>query len=132
MVLGGSGWRVDARVRTLARATGTATKGELVRRMVRFGIGACLLAAGLSALTACAVPPALTYATKVGITPRPGSCGDPDPSVVAARLAEIVATGASFIRCDLDWSLVQAFGPTDWEWTNYDNLVEAAGTAGIR
>jgi hypothetical protein len=72
-----------------------------------------------------------SYATEVGITPAPGACGDDNPQVVANAMATVVNTGVGMIRCDLNWWNVQPKGPTQFNWTEYDNVVNAAYDSGL-
>ncbi len=73
-----------------------------------------------------------TYATVTGITPRDGTCGDPSAALVAAQMKEVVATGVTRIRCDLNWWTVQPYSRTSFNWSIYDNVVNAAGADGIK
>jgi hypothetical protein len=90
-----------------------------------------LLCAGTiipSTMPASAVNPG-SYGAYVGMTPRKGTCSSSSPATLKARLTEITAIGVSMIRCDLNWWTVQPYGPTDWQWGQYDNLVAAAASA---
>jgi hypothetical protein len=81
-----------------------------------------------STTPASAVVPG-SYAASVGISPRKGTCSATTQSTLKARLKELTALGVSFIRCDLNWWTVQPNGPTDWQWSQSDNLVAAAAAA---
>jgi hypothetical protein len=72
-----------------------------------------------------------SYATQTGMSPRDSGCGDTNASLVLARLQEAKQTGATRIRCDLNWWTVQPTGPTSFNWSIYDNVVNSAHTAGL-
>lgn len=84
--------------------------------------------------TAAPVPSAAlpTYASKTGFAPPPGACGTPDLAAVAAAQTEVVAVGSRMIRCDLNWWTVQPHNAYTFDWSIYDNVVNAAAYLGIQ
>jgi polysaccharide biosynthesis protein PslG len=42
------------------------------------------------------------------------------------------ATGAGWIRMDINWAVIQRKGPTSYDWAPFDRLVQAARRRGIR
>ncbi|MGH9048254.1 MAG: cellulase family glycosylhydrolase [Acidimicrobiia bacterium] len=50
---------------------------------------------------------------------------------LAQRLDGIAATGAEYVRVDVDWSVAQP-GPTSWNWGPTDRVVRAARARGLR
>ena len=55
-----------------------------------------------------------------------------DAAATDRTFAEIVSTGASWIRFDVKWSEVQRVGPTAYNWANYDALVAKARARGLK
>ena len=49
----------------------------------------------------------------------------------ARDVGEFAATGAQWIRMDLQWNVVQAKGPTDWTWDHYDQMAQLAERNGF-
>jgi hypothetical protein len=43
---------------------------------------------------------------------------------MSATLARYQAAGGTVIRFDLDWANVQPSGPTSWNWSAYDSLID--------
>jgi hypothetical protein len=50
---------------------------------------------------------------------------------LAQRLDGIAATGAEYIRVDIDWSVAQP-GPASWNWGPIDRVVRASRDRGLR
>ena len=48
------------------------------------------------------------------------------------RLAEIRATGATWVRSDLSWNVVQEAGANTYKWQAYDRVVESANAHGLQ
>lgn len=48
------------------------------------------------------------------------------------RLSAMQASGARWVRFDLDWADIQAAGPTSYNWTNYDAVVNTANRLGLK
>jgi hypothetical protein len=49
-----------------------------------------------------------------------------------ADFTAIKASGASWVSFDFDWSLVQAAGPTSYDWAPLDRAVNAANQQGLK
>ena len=49
-----------------------------------------------------------------------------------ARMDQMKAMGAKWIRSDLRWDMVQSGGPTSYNWTSHDNIVNNAKARGMR
>lgn len=49
---------------------------------------------------------------------------------LAQRLDGIAATGATYVRVDVDWSVAQP-GPSTWNWGPIDRVVQAIRTRGL-
>lgn len=45
---------------------------------------------------------------------------------LSRRLRDIKSLGATWIRVDFSWNIIQPNGPTNYEWESYDRLVDAA------
>ncbi|HUF85666.1 MAG TPA: cellulase family glycosylhydrolase, partial [Acidimicrobiia bacterium] len=50
---------------------------------------------------------------------------------LAARLDGIAATGAGYVRVDVDWAVVQHGGPSSWNWGPIDRVVSAVRARGL-
>jgi polysaccharide biosynthesis protein PslG len=51
---------------------------------------------------------------------------------LARELDEYQTVGASWIRIDINWSLIQRGGPASYEWEPFDRIVRAARSRGLR
>ncbi|HSX00667.1 MAG TPA: cellulase family glycosylhydrolase, partial [Candidatus Saccharimonas sp.] len=60
-----------------------------------------------------------------------GSFGDLSAADLTKRLADIHATGASWIRYDLNWGHVQLAGPSSFDWSVPDRVTTAAHDQGL-
>ena len=54
-----------------------------------------------------------------------------EPSALAAEFAAYRRLGATWLRTDLNWSLVQPDGPDAHDWSTFDHLVELAADNGL-
>ncbi len=54
-----------------------------------------------------------------------------DDGQLAADLDTVAATGARWVRFDFDWSWVQRAGPTSFDWSAIDRVVNAAHRRGL-
>jgi hypothetical protein len=52
-------------------------------------------------------------------------------AALAARLDGIAASGAEYVRVDVDWSVAQP-GPTNWNWGPIDRVVSAIRSRGLK
>lgn len=56
-----------------------------------------------------------------------------DDAQQARDLDAIAATGAKWIRIDIDWNAIQTTGPTEWSWSRAtDRIVSNANARGLR
>ena len=60
----------------------------------------------------------------------PTLVGEP-AAVQASQLAAMKVAGFTSVRLDANWSWVQRFGPTKFDWTAMDQAVESARAAGM-
>ena len=51
---------------------------------------------------------------------------------LARDLDGMAATGAAWVRFDLDWSQVQHASATSWDWSRFDRLVDGAHARGLQ
>jgi hypothetical protein len=54
-----------------------------------------------------------------------GDLVDLSPAELDARLADFATLGMTWVRVDIPWSVVQAAGPTSYDWAMYDRVVDA-------
>src|ERR1017187_482135 len=54
------------------------------------------------------------------------------PNEIDYDLDEFVKLGANSIRVDFVWQSIQATGPTQFNWSNYDYLLQSADKHGLR
>jgi hypothetical protein len=47
-------------------------------------------------------------------------------------VAAAASTGAAWIRIDVQWNVVQAKGPTSWNWHAFDTMVRKSEQAGLK
>ena len=89
------------------------------------------IAALMSLLTmASSSQAALPGAQSFGIATG-GAIQSEDPATLGKDLDAIAGTGAKWIRIDINWAQVQAGGPTSYNWTAIDRLVQGASARGI-
>ncbi len=50
------------------------------------------------------------------------------PAALDQRMADIEATGATWVRADLSWNAVQEAGPETYRWQEYDRVARSAST----
>jgi hypothetical protein len=50
----------------------------------------------------------------------------------ARDIAQVAATGASWIRIGVQWNVVQAKGRTQWNWAPFDTMIRASEQAGLK
>ncbi len=74
--------------------------------------------------TTTTVPPA-PRARLAGISPGYG-IGSLSPPEIDSALDAIAATGVRWLRLDFDWSVIQAGGPNEYDWSHVDPLVVGA------
>lgn len=53
------------------------------------------------------------------------------PTDLAARLEGVKQLGATWVRFDMDWAIVQPNNPTSYNWTAYDRVTSAIRAAGL-
>ncbi len=129
----------------LVLATGTVAGASTVQAPAQSLVGSVLPAAEAQSSTTGARPAWATvespltsdvkphsYGSVTGYTPLPQACGDPNPIAVLGAMYQMVLLGAGQVRCDLNWWSVQPYGPTNWNWSTYDNVVNAAAKFGIQ
>jgi hypothetical protein len=51
---------------------------------------------------------------------------------LARTLDEMAAAGATYVRVDVDWWVVQDGGPDSWNWAEIDRLVDGVRARGMR
>jgi hypothetical protein len=60
-----------------------------------------------------------------------GSIQNEDSTDLTTDLNIDQTAGAKWIRIDINWAQIQAGGPTSYDWTNIDNVVEGAEARGM-
>jgi polysaccharide biosynthesis protein PslG len=73
--------------------------------------------------TTTTIPP--PRAIRAGLSPGFGLTSLP-PAQFDAALDAIAATNVRYLRVDFDWSVIQAGGPTSFDWSRTDLLVNGA------
>lgn len=76
-------------------------------------------------------PAAATPAVEVGIATG-GSLLNMPPSILRQRLLEIKQLGASWIRVDFSWTVIQPHNYYDYDFRFHDKVVKEAERAGIK
>jgi polysaccharide biosynthesis protein PslG len=66
-----------------------------------------------------------TRADRAGIAAG-GNLHNFPPDVLGRYLDEVRSSGARWIRIDINWSLIQARGPSSYDWASFDRVVHAA------
>jgi len=61
---------------------------------------------------------------EVGISAQ-GGLSKKDISYINGELDQMVHLGVTWIRFDIEWSHIQAGGPSEYNWNNYDILIKA-------
>jgi hypothetical protein len=69
-------------------------------------------------------------AMRAGFATGSGILGESDEEL-ARDLDAIAASRAQWVRFDFDWSWVQRDGPTAWDWTAIDRVVDAVSQRGL-
>lgn len=69
-------------------------------------------------------------ADKVGFSPGGMLVWEGDASL-GHDLDDAAATGAKWMRLDVNWSAVQQYGPSDWQWAFVDHAVNAIRGRGM-
>jgi hypothetical protein len=95
---------------------------------------AMALSATLAFLATASTPPPVTTPSSGGVSQF--GIADPDliaetPALQASDLAAMKAIGITSIRLDANWDWVQYGGPTTFDWTQLDQVVKSARTAGM-
>lgn len=57
---------------------------------------------------------------------------DLSPSDLDIKIQDIKASGATWVRTDLSWNLVQGGGPNMYNWTPYDRVVDTVHAHGLQ
>lgn len=60
-----------------------------------------------------------------------GGLGSLSDDQLNAELADIKSLGITWVRYDLDWSNIQAGGPGQYDWSDYDRVVTAVRAHGL-
>jgi hypothetical protein len=74
----------------------------------------------------------VTYASVTGVVPLSQACGSRDPVAALAGMYDETLLGVHLVRCDLNWWTVQPTNATTYDWTTYDNAVNAASHFGLQ
>ena len=74
---------------------------------------------------------AATFAPNTGLNPLPQACGSQSPVYALGAMYSAAQLGVTRIRCDLSWWTVQPKNATTYDWSTYDNAVNAAAHFGI-
>jgi hypothetical protein len=93
------------------------------RRRLRW---AAIAAATVAALLLTIPAPASAAPHRIGVVAGASFVGDPSPVV-----DQVVATGARWMREDLNWADVQPF-PGVWAWRRFDRVLAAAARRRVR
>lgn len=103
---------------------------DWVRRCVAAALCAAVCHGGLA--RAAADDPAAVPAGTLGLSLGINSIRGLDAPALRAAFEGYAATGAAWLRVDLDWSVVQAAGPESYDWTEMDGYVALAEAFGLR
>ena len=119
-----------------------------MQNWVRWTLGIIAIAVATSAVAALSLFAALhsgssdfayTFGTRTGVATAPTTgyglatdiagvpAGDLDQ-----RLSDMKATGATWVRYDLSWKLVQPNNATSYDWSTYDRVTKAATDHGFK
>jgi hypothetical protein len=61
-----------------------------------------------------------------------GGLGALSAAALKARLEDMKALGVTWVRYDMDWSNIEAAGPGNYNWGDYDRVVQAVSAHGLR
>lgn len=76
-------------------------------------------------------PPSSTMADRIGFAVGNHLVSKSDAEL-ASQLDGMAAIGVKWIRHDMQWSSIQASGPSSYNWSSYDRLVIEANKRGIK
>lgn len=94
--------------------------------VVVIAIAALVSLLGMASRAQAALPGAESFGISTG-----GAIQNEDPATLGKDLDAIAGTGAEWLRIDINWAQVQAGGPTSYNWTALDRLVQRASARGI-
>jgi hypothetical protein len=61
-----------------------------------------------------------------------GGLGSLSADALNSELSDVKSMGIDWVRFDLDWSNIQAQGPGQYDWSDYDRVVAAITAHGLR
>jgi len=98
----------------------------VARSLVAVALAACITAACASPATHGSGAPR----SRIGIA-TPGDFQTVSPAERARYLDQVKAAGASWIRLDFYWSVIQRNGPGSYDWRGFNGVVDAARKRGL-
>jgi polysaccharide biosynthesis protein PslG len=103
------------------------------RRLVRIAaFGAAILAACTSFGERGTTEMDASSAAVLGGFSEGWSIRERSDTELARGLNGMVEAGATYLRIDIDWSVVQATGPRSWQWASTDRVIRASRARGLR
>lgn len=121
----------QARGRLAPRQPGPPSGTRARSQLAAGGLVLLLAVAGVSGIVLVRRPaPPPTHAGRFGIAS--GYPTSMAPSALATYMNTIRTIGGVAVRFDVPWSLVQARGPSSYNWAIVDRWVRAARAAGLR
>jgi hypothetical protein len=118
---------LGATATTYKLATGDAAATFRANVTATNAVGSATAASGQTATVAAA--PAQTLNGRFGIATG-GSIQNYSATDLARYLDDVKVGGAQWVRIDINWSMVQSGGATSFNWTPFDNVVNAARARG--
>jgi len=61
-----------------------------------------------------------------------GDLQNEDAQTLGRDLDDIAAVGSRWVRIDINWGVIQASGPSSYNWTPFDRVVKGATDRGLR
>jgi hypothetical protein len=119
---------LGATATTYTLATGDAAATFRANVTATNAVGSTTAASAQTAAVAAATAPTLNG--RFGIATG-GSIQNYSATDLARYLDAVKAGGAQWVRIDINWSMIQSGGPTSYNWTPFDNVVNAARARGL-
>ena len=94
-----------------------------------------LPAAAIAAMLALAIPSTASAANSFGsqmfgFSPG-GAIQNEDATTLGRDLDVLQTAGSRWLRIDINWAQIQAGGPSSYNWTNIDRVVQGARSRGM-
>jgi polysaccharide biosynthesis protein PslG len=116
--------------RDLLQANGSLEMQARAKTCLFLLAAICAMVVSLMASTSASA--ANPYGPEIFGIATGGDIQDEDPATLARDLDLVQATGSRWVRVDINWSQIQAKGPSSYEWGAVDRVVEGATARGMK